>query len=154
MPMVFTGASVAIVLVMCLATWSLKFRYSQDPNSGNPNTKHPNTGHPKTRNIQIAIFLSSRGGLVVALWTDNSLPVATVDRIPLVSRYNSFCYGNKSIKLILDECQIYLLITVHKYVHKFKRYFCRLKTFNWTLINSQWLRLCAPRGCGSRFSCL
>ena len=59
MPMVFTGASVAIVLVMCLATWSRKFRYSQDPNSGNPNTGNPNTGHPKTRNIQMAIFYKS-----------------------------------------------------------------------------------------------
>ena len=32
-------------------------------------------------------FKSSRGGLEVELWTDNSLPSASVDQIPLEAMY-------------------------------------------------------------------
>ena len=37
--------------------------------------------------------------------------------------------GTIQLNQVLYECQISLLVTVHEYVHKFKRYLCRLKTF-------------------------
>ena len=40
-----------------------------------------------------------------------------------------FAMGTVQLNKVLDECQISLVITVHKYVRKFKRYLCRLKTF-------------------------
>ena len=36
---------------------------------------------------QTSYDLSSRGGLEVELWTDNSLPSASVDQIPLGAMY-------------------------------------------------------------------